>query len=138
MRGELAEVLGCRMWIDDAAARHAREPDVRERCKRLLALTHLLERGERGKEAGAVIRTDRGDVELHQPSRRLGRRHARERLGALVERQERDDREARHASHRLDRVDDLLEVVERLDHEDVGAAPVEHGRLLGEELAANP
>ena len=38
----------------------------------------------------------------------------------------------------LDRVDDLLEVVERLDHEDVGAAPVEHSRLLREELATNP
>src|SRR4029077_14948067 len=78
MRGELAEVLGCRMWIDDAAAGQACEPDVRERRTRLFALTHLFERGARGKEPGALIHPDRGDVELNQPSRLLGRRNARE------------------------------------------------------------
>ena len=41
------------------------------------------------------------------------------------------------AAHRLDRVDQLLEVVERLDHEQVGAAPLEHRRLLREEVAAD-
>ena len=40
--------------------------------------------------------------------------------------------------HGLDRVDQLLEVVERLDHEQVGAAAFEHGGLLGEDLAADP
>ena len=34
-------------------------------------------------------------------------------------------------------VDELLEVVERLDHEDVGAAALEDGRLLREELVAD-
>ena len=38
----------------------------------------------------------------------------------------------------LDRVDELLQVVERLDHEQVGAAPFEHARLLAVELLAHP
>ena len=95
---------------------------------------HLLERGQRGEQARAVVRADRGDVELGQPLGRLARRHAGERLGALVEGHQRDDRQARDAAHRLDRVDELLEVVERLDHEEVGAAALEDRGLLGEEL----
>ena len=84
-----------------------------------------------------MIRADGGDVELHQPRCGLGRGHAGQRLGALVERQQRDDRQTRDAAHRLDRIDDLLEVVERFDHEEVGAAAVEHCGLLREEVAAN-
>ena len=34
----------------------------------------------------------------------------------------------------VDRVDELVEVVERLEHEEVGAAALEHRGLLGEEL----
>ena len=72
-----------------------------------------------------MVRADRGDVELGEPLGRLARGHAGERLGALVEGHQRDDRQARDAAHRLDRVDELLEVVERLDHEEVGAAALE-------------
>ena len=72
-----------------------------------------------------MVRADRGDVELREPLGRLARRHAGERLGALVEGHQRDDRQARDAAHRLDRVDELVEVVERLDHEEVGAAALE-------------
>ena len=35
---------------------------------------HLLERGQRREQAGAVVRADRGDVELGEP---LGRLRAR-------------------------------------------------------------
>ena len=57
-----------------------------------------------------------------------------ERLGVLVEGQERDDRQRRDAPHGRDRVHELLEVEERLEHEEVGAAVLEHRRLLREEL----
>src|SRR5262249_56480018 len=40
------------------------------------------------------------------------------------------------AGSRGDRADELVEVVERPGHEEVGPAPVEPGRLLGEELLA--
>ena len=63
-------------------------------------------------------------------------RDAGERLGVLVEGQQRDDRQRRDAADGRDRVDELLEVEERLEHEEVGAAVLEHRRLLGEELAA--
>ena len=66
--------------------------------------------------------------------RRPGR-HTGERLG-IVERQERDDRQRRHAPYRVDRLLELAEVVERLDHEEVDAAPFQHGRLLGERREA--
>ena len=50
-------------------------------------------------------------------------------LGLVVERQQRDDRKRGDAAHRLDRDDELLEVEERLDHEQVDAASLEHLRL---------
>ena len=134
---ELREVLRRRVRVDDASAGEAGETDVRQRGERLAVLAHSFEGGECREQTGAVVRADRGDVELGQPVGCLGRRHAGERFRALVERQQRDDRQARHAPHRLDRVDDLLEVVERLDHEQVGAATVQHRRLLGEQFAAH-
>ncbi len=138
VRGELGEVLRRRVRVDDAAAGQAREADVRQRGERPPVGPHLLERFERGQQPAAVVRADRCDVELVEPLGRLARRHARERLGAFVEGHQRDDRQARDAPHRLDRVDELLEVVERLDHEEVGAAALEDARLLAEELAAHP
>ncbi len=68
---------------------------------------------------------------------RLRRAYSRERLGAVVERHQRDDRERGDAAHRLDRVAQLVQVVERLDHEEVGAAALEDLRLVGEQLAAH-
>ena len=56
-------------------------------------------------------------------------------LGLVVEGQQRDDRERRDAAHRLDRDDELVEVEERLDHEEVDAAALEHAGLLGVERA---
>ena len=84
-----------------------------------------------------MVRPEGGDVELAQALGGLVRRHARERLGALVEGEQRDDRQARDRADRLDRVDDLLEVVERLDREQVGAAALEHLGLLGEQIPAD-
>ena len=83
-----------------------------------------------------MIRADRGDVEAGQTLRRLVGSHAGERFRSLVEGEQRDDRQPRHAAHRLDGVHRLVEVVERLDHEQVGAAALQHACLLGEELAA--
>ena len=94
MRGELGEVLRRRVRVDDAAAREAREADVRQRGERAAVGLHLLERRERGEQPGAVVRADRGDVERGEPLGRLARGHAGERLGALVEGQQRDDRAA--------------------------------------------
>ena len=71
MRGELGEVLRRRVRIDHAPAREAGEADVRQRGERPAVRAHLLERGERREQAGAVVRADRGDVELGEPVGRL-------------------------------------------------------------------
>jgi len=81
-----------------------------------------------------VVRADRGEVEHGEPVRRLASGDPAERLAVLVEGQERDDRQARDALDGLDRGHELGEVVERLDHEQVCAAPFEDPRLLGEQL----
>ena len=78
---------------------------------------------------------DRVDAELAQPQRRVARGHAGERLAVLVEGQERDDRQRGHAADGRDRRLQLVQVVERLDEEEVDAAGLEQLRLLGEELA---
>ena len=51
-------------------------------------------------------------------------------LGVVVEREQRHDRKRRDPADRLDRRDELVEVEERLDHEQVDAAPLEHAGLL--------
>ena len=90
---------------------------------------HPAEGSQRHRRPGAVIRPDRRDVERRESAGDgLGPDPARD-LGVVVERQEGDDRERRDAAHRLDRDDELLEVEERLDHEQVDAAPLEHLRL---------
>ena len=56
----------------------------------------------------------------------LGRRRgvdAAGHLGLVVEGEQRDDRQRRDLAHRLDGDDELVEVEERLDHEQVDAAP---------------
>ena len=136
VRRELAEVLGRRMRVDHLAAEQAGETDVREGRERPAGRLHLLERRQGGKQARAMIRAERGDVELGEPLRRLARADSRERLGLLVEGQERHDRKRRDAAHRRDRVDELPEIEERLEHEEVGSAAVEHRGLLREELEA--
>ena len=77
-----------------------------------------------------MVRADRRDVERRKSFRGFASRHAGERLRLLVERHQRDHRQARDAAHGFDRVDELLEVVERLDHEQVRAAALEHAGLL--------
>ena len=64
-----AKYSGRRVRVDDAAAGEAREADVRQRCERPPVAAHLLERRERGEQAGAVVRADRGDVELARAGR---------------------------------------------------------------------
>ena len=136
--GELREVVGRRVREDDAAAGETREADVGQRRERQAVGLELLQRGESGEEPRAVVRADRGHVQRGEPLGCLARRHAGQRLRALVEGEQRDDGEARDRPDGLDRVDELVEVVERLDHEQVGAPALEHRRLVGEELTALP
>ena len=79
-----------------------------------------------------MVRADCGDVERCERCGRLLGGDAPERLRVLVEGQERDDRQRRHGAHRADRGEELLELVERLDHEEVDAATFEKLRLLAE------
>ena len=60
---------------------------------------------------------------------------AARRLGLVVEGEQSDDREGRDRPHRFHRDDELVDVEERLDHEQVDAAPLEHLGLLGVERA---
>ena len=137
MRGELGEVVRRRMWVDDAAPGQAREADVRQRRERLPVPTHLLQGGERGHEAGSMVRAHHRDVEVVQTLRGLGRGHPRERLGCLVEGHERDNRQARDAPHGEHRVLELLEVVKRLDREHVDTPAFEYQGLLGEQVRSD-
>ena len=88
------------------------------------------ERRERGGRAGAVVCPDRGDVELARGAAAASAADPAGDLGVVVEGEQRDDRERRDAAHGLDRDDELVEVEERLDHEQVDAAALEHRRLL--------
>ena len=120
----------------DALAGEAREPDVRERRERLAAPRHALDRAQRRLEPDAVIGADRGDVELCERGRGLFGGDAAERLRVLVEREQADDGQPRHAADGSDRRDQLVELVERLDHEEVDAAAFQQRRLLGEDRLA--
>ena len=80
--------------------------------------------------ARAVVRAEGREAERAQPRAGRPRRDARERLSAAVERHQADDRKARHRADRCDRGLEIVEVEERLHHEEVGAAPLEHARLL--------
>ena len=77
-----------------------------------------------------MIGPDRGDVELGEALRHVLRPDPAGDLGLVVEGEQRDDREGRDGAHGLDRDDELVEVEERLDHEQIDAAALEHRRLL--------
>ncbi len=130
---ELGEVLGCRVRERDPGAAPRGEPDVRQRRQRSLA-AHLGERRQCGRRPASVIRADSRDVEGGQLLGSGPRRHAAHRHRVAVEAQERHDRQARDRAHRLDRDHELLEVVEGLEHEDVGSASFEDAGLRGERL----
>ena len=83
-----------------------------------------------------MVGADRGELERPEPFPGLGGRDAGEGFCALVEGQRRDDRERRDAPSGFDRGLELVELVERLDHEEVDAATVEDPCLLGEDLHA--
>ena len=80
-----------------------------------------------------MIRADRRELEPVEPRRRVARAHPAERLAVGVEGHQRDERQLRDAAHRLDRGDELVEVVERLEQDQVDAAALEDPRLLGHE-----
>ena len=136
LRGELREVLRRGVREDDPAAGEAGKAEVRQRRQRRAVAAHLLDRRQRRLEPGAVVRAHRRDVELAQTLGCRACRDAGERLRVLVERQQRDDGERRDAAYGLDRLLELGEVVERLDHEEVDAAALEHGGLLRERREA--
>ena len=97
VRGELGEVLGRRVRVDDAAAGEAREADVRERGERRAVVAPIASSAASAAcRPGAVVRA-------RSAARSSGRSRSAasaaetpaERLGALVEGQHRDDRAAR-------------------------------------------
>ncbi len=136
MRGELGEVVRRRVRIDDPVAGHAREADVRHGREREAVAAHRVQRAEGGLNPGAVVRADGGDVELLEPGDRVACRHARERLGVLVEREHGEDGERRDAPDRGDCALQFRQVEEGLDGEEVHAPAFENFRLLGEDLRA--
>ena len=83
-----------------------------------------------------MVRAGGRDAELGEPVNRLSSGYAGERLGARVEGEHGQDGQGGHAAHGFDRGLELLELEERLHGEEVDAAPLEHRRLLGEDLQA--
>jgi hypothetical protein len=135
LRGELGEVVGRRMREDHARAGQARQTDVRERRQHEPVALHRGERVQRGRGTRAVVRAGGRHVQPGEPLGRLLGRDAAERLAVRVEGHQGDDRQRRHRAHRRDRGDELVQVEERLQHEQVDAATLEHLRLLREERA---
>ena len=81
-----------------------------------------------------MVRADRRDVDGRDPFGHGLSGQPGQRLGVLAEGEQSHDREPRDAPHAVHRSLELVEVEERLEHEQVGAAAFEDGRLLGEEL----
>ena len=65
---------------------------------------------QRGRRAGAVVRTSGGDDEPLEALGRLRGGHSAERLSVCVEGHQRNDGKGGHTADRLDRNDELLEV----------------------------
>ncbi len=82
-----------------------------------------------------MIRADRGDVQIVECGRSLLRRNSTEGLCVLVEREERDDRKRGYVPYGCDCGGKIVQVVERLDHEQVDASPLQELRLLGKDRA---
>ena len=136
MRGELREVLRRGVRVDDPVPRHAREADVRHRGERETVAVHLAERGQGGLDAGAVICADRSHAEVAEPFCSAGGGEPRERFCARVEREHCEHRQGGDAADGFDRRLELVELEESLDCEEVDAAALEDGGLLGEDLLA--
>ena len=136
LRGELGEVVGRRVRVDDAPAGAAGQADVRLRGQRqaVRGRAHLPERGERGLRAEPAVRPGGHDPERAQALDRVARMDAGEGLAVLVERELGDDRKRRDRLYRPDRGLELVQVVEGLDEEEVDAPPLQQARLLVEDL----
>ena len=133
-RGEVGEVVGCGVRERDACAGHRRQADVRQRCERRLA-AHLGESGQRRRRPAAVVRAERVDAELAQAGRpRRARAHPRASAPSESKLISATIGSCDTERTALDRQLELVQVVERLEHEEVGAAALEDPRLLGEEL----
>ena len=83
-----------------------------------------------------MVRAESADAQLAQLVGGVASANAGEGLRVVLEREQRDDRQARDGANGLDRDHQLVEVEERLEHEQVGAAPFQDRRLLGEEPGA--
>ena len=126
MRGvTLGEVVGARR-VDEAALEPLRQPGVgHDRAGTAPSAggaAHPLEGVDRGTRAGAAVDPDHvhagGDERRgrHLRARAVGEREV------LAERERRDDRDVGGLASLLDREQQLVEIRERLEHEDVGAA----------------
>src|SRR5437667_162682 len=82
------------------------------------------------RRASCVRPLTGADAQPRQPFARGAGGDASERLAVAVEGHQRDDRQARDGADRGDRGLEVGQVEERLDHEQVGAAALEQGRLL--------
>ncbi len=82
-----------------------------------------------------MVRAERGQVELPEPRAGVPRRDPCQCHGVAVEAHQRDDGQGRDGPHRVDGELQLEQVVERLEHHDVDAAPFEDARLVGERRA---
>ena len=135
LHGELREVVRGRMGVDDAPPCEAGEADVGQGREREACVLHPAQCAEGDGRAGPMVGSDRGDPEAGEALRcGLGADAAGD-LRLVVEGEERDDRKRRDRAHRLHCDDELVEVEERLDHEQVDAAPFEHAGLRRVERA---
>ena len=135
MRGEVGEVLRRRVRETSARAAMRREADVRQRRERHPASPtspRAQQRRRRPAPWFAPNACDRSSRNRSAASRAATPPSVTPSLSKLISA---TIGSAGHRAHRLDRDLELVEVVERLEDEQVGAAALEDARLLGEQLA---
>ena len=139
LRGELGEVVRRRVRIDDAAARAARQADVRLRGEREPVLADEARPSRRARRAppGAQGRSSRRSRRRRPSCRRSTASRAATPASVCASSSNvswATIGSERRSLHRRDRGLELLEVEERLDHEEVDAAALEQASLLEEDV----
>ena len=132
---ELGEVVGRRVRERHARAAPGGEADVRERRERRRPVRPAhLRRARRAPRPGREpwFAPKAATSSSARRAAAVPAVHAAHRHRVAVEAHQRHDRQAGDGTDGGDRDLELVEVVERLEHEHVGAAALEDPRLLGE------
>ena len=130
LRGELGGVGLRRVRVEHAAVAVHGQADVglngQRRGRRA---AHLAQAGQRRLRSQAAVDPDGGRAQIAQHPGGLLAAGAGDRLAVVLDRDLRDHRQVRLGAHRIQRDRQLLQRGERLQHDQVDPAALQHGRL---------